>query len=323
MKILFCSDVQMGTACTENIDVKQSHKWQVARSQKLADLFDNATQNNATYVALVGQIFGQDRISESVIDDLFDCAKHEAGVQILLFFNEREFNRISYRNDIPENIHILSMENEASFTDPSISIRTNNGAAELQIGNNETFVIRKNESEQYLIDGTDKEYMIPSFEPIGFEDAEKCSFGYGIFDYSEGSPASFTIKPDQKYAFRTAEVRILAGDDEKEILRKINDSVRNMDHDTFLRITLTGSTAFGMTINGGALKKQLQNKLFFVEVYDNTVMDVDMETFENDISLRSEFVRLAMEDDSLSISERNRLISCGWNALNSKEASGK
>ena len=47
------------------------------------------------------------------------------------------------------------------------------------------------------------------------------------------------------------------------------------------------------------------------------------EAFENDISLRSEFVRLALQDDSLSESERNRLISCGWNALNGREVSAE
>ena len=52
-------------------------------------------------------------------------------------------------------------------------------------------------------------------------------------------------------------------------------------------------------------------------------MDIDEEAFENDISLRSEFVRLALQDDSLSESERNRLISCGWNALNGREVTAE
>jgi hypothetical protein len=67
------------------------------------------------------------------------------------------------------------------------------------------------------------------------------------------------------------------------------------------------------------LKAQLQSKVFYAEVYVNTIMDIDEEAFENDISLRSEFVRLALQDDSLSESERNRLICCGWNVLNGKE----
>ena len=111
------------------------------------------------------------------------------------------------------------------------------------------------------------------------------------------------------------DLKIMPEDDQKEIIRKINNAVKSIAFDTFVRITIMGRLAFGMMLDVDALKKQLQNRIFFVEVYDNTVMDIDAEAFENDISLRSEFVRLALQDDSLSESERSRLISCGWNAL--------
>ncbi len=130
-----------GAVCTENLGVKLSHKWQAARTEKLADLMDKAAQKNAAYVALFGQMFGQERVSESVIDSLFSAANEDKHIQMLAF----------------------------------------------------------------LI----------------------------------------------------------------------------------------------------------------------TIMDIDEEAFENDISLRSEFVRLALQDDSLSESERNRLISCGWNALNGKGVSAE
>ena len=125
---------------------------------------------------------------------------------------------------------------------------------------------------------------------------------------------------DQKFAFETVEVKLLPTDSEKEILRKINRAINTLDRDSFLRIRLVGRSAFGLTINADALAEQLQSKLFFAEVFDSTVMDIDTDAFETDISLRSEFVRLAMQDESLSESERNRLISCGWSALGGKGA---
>ena len=99
--------------------------------------------------------------------------------------------------------------------------------------------------------------------------------------------------------------------------------IRSIERDTFLRVTLTGRSAFGLTMSSDALKSQLQNRIFFAEVYDNTVMDIDEKAFETDISLRSEFVRLALQDGSLSESERNRLISLGWNALSGREVSAE
>ena len=142
-------------------------------------------------------------------------------------------------------------------------------------------------------------------------------------EWKEEELGEYTVKVDQGYAYQSIELKIIPEDDQKGILRKINNAVRDVDYNTFLRITITGRSAFGLMINVDALKKQLQNRIFFVETYDNTVMDIDEEAFENDISLRSEFVKLALQDDSLSESERNRLISCGWNALNGREVSAE
>ena len=94
MKIILCSDVRLGAVCTENLDVKLSHKWQAARTERLADLIDQAAQNNAAYVALFGNMFGQDRVSESVIDALFSAVKEDGNIQVLAFLIADEFNRI-------------------------------------------------------------------------------------------------------------------------------------------------------------------------------------------------------------------------------------
>lgn len=318
MKMLFCCDVRLGAICTESLDIKLSHRWQAARSEKLAELIDKAAQNNAAYVALFGRIFGQDRISESVIDGLFAAIKDDKDIQALVFLNAEEYKRISYRNDIPENLHLLCMQTQDSYTDDNIALRIEKGVIELQLADNDALTIRVNESEKFEIIGMPETYTIPSFEPIGFEDAEGLTCGYGVLDWSSESIGQFIVTFDRKYDYQSIELKVLPEDDEKEIVRKINNIVRKIEFDTFLRITITGQSAFGLTISGDGLKSQLKNRIFFVEVYDNTVMDIDEEAFENDISLRSEFVRLALQDDSLSESERNRLISCGWNALNGR-----
>ena len=321
MKMLFCSNVRIGAICTENLDIRLSHKWQKARNDKLKELIDKAVRNNAGYVALFGQMFGQARVSESVIDGLFKTVKDDAGIQTLAFLNIDEYKRISYRNDIPQNLHLFCLQRNDLYVDDCIALRINKGVIELELS--EELIIYKNEEEKYVISGLPEEYTIPSFEPIGFEDAQNCDFGYGIMEWKEEELGQYTVRVDQVYAYQSIELKIMPEDDQKGILRKINNAVRDVDFDTFLRITITGRSAFGLMINGDALKKQLQNRIFFVEVYDNTVMDIDEEAFENDISLRSEFVKLALQDDSLSESERNRLISCGWNALNGREVSAE
>ena len=292
MKMLFCSNVRIGAICTENLDIRLSHKWQKTRNVKLVELIDKAVRSNAGYVALFGQMFGQTRVSESIIDGLFRAVKDDAGIQTLAFLNIDEYKRISYRNDIPKNLHLFCLQRNDLYADDCIALRINKGEIELELS--EELIIYKNEEEKYVISGLPEEYTIPSFEPIGFEDAQNCDFGYGIMEWKEEELGQYTVRVDQVYAYQSIELKIMPEDDQKGILRKINNAVRDVDYNTFLRI---------------------------IETYDNTVMDIDEEAFENDISLRSEFVRLALQDDSLSESERNRLISCGWNALNGREVS--
>ena len=262
MKILLCSDVRLGAVCTENLDVKLSHKWQAARTEKLADLIDQAAQNNAAYVALFGNMFGQDRVSESVIYALFRAVKEDGNIQVLAFLIADEFNRIAYRNDVPENLHLICTQTADSYTDDNIALRIDKGVVELQLADNDPIFIKKEPESGFVVSGLKENQSIPSFEPVGFEDAEGLVCGYRILEWADEELGQYVITKNQKYAYKAIELKILPGDGQKEILRKINAAVKDVDIDTFLRIAIVGRSAFGLTLNGDALEAQLQNRIF-------------------------------------------------------------
>ena len=323
MKLLLCADIRLGAICAENLDVKLSRKWQNARTEKFVDLMDKAVQNHVRYVFLYEQLFGREKIPESVVDQLFTAVKMDKHIQVVAFLTGDVYNRINYRNDVPENLHLICTQTPDSYLDDDIALRIEKGVTNLQLGDHPSLLIKKTGTDSFTLAGLEREETIPSFEPVGFEDAQGKTFGFSILEWDEEKVGPCTTVRNQTYGFREVELKILAGDGEKEILRKINKAIKDVPADTFLRITMAGNSAFGLVLNGTALEAQLRGKIFFVEVHDNTIMDIDEETFENDISLRSEFVRLALQDDSLSESERNRLISCGWNVLNGKEVSAE
>lgn len=323
MKMLFSADVRLGAVCAENLDVNLAHKWQAARTQKLADLMDLAAQKNASYVSLLGSIFGQERVSESVIDRLFSAVKENKQIQVLALLSADEFNRISYRNDVPKNLHLLCMQTPDTYTDNNIALHIEKQTAEIQLAKNVPICVKASSEGGFVIEGLTEVQKIPSFEPVGFEDAQGLLCGCGILEWFKDHLGEYAVVENPKYRFKTIDLKILPEDGQKEVLHKINAAAKDAGPDTFLRFTITGRSAFGLTLNTGAIETRLKNKVFFAEAFDNTIMDIDEESFENDISLRSEFVRLALRDDSLSESERNRLISCGWNVLNGKEASAE
>ena len=320
MKLLCCANLRLGAVCTENLSAEQSRKWRAVRTEKLEDLIDKAAQNHAGYIALFGKLFDQERVSESVIDVLFQAVRSDEHIQTLLFVNTEEHSRLSYRNDKPENLHLLCTRSKDSYLDGNLAVGIRQGAVELLPGRHNPIRVDLDADNVVHLSGLGKVHTVPSFEPLGFDDAQGKNFGFGLIEWAEETPCSYREVKNQIYAYETVEVKILPEDGQKDILRKINTAIGKLDRNSFLHIRLVGRSPFGLTINGDALAAQLQSRLFFVEVFDSTVMDIDTEAFETDISLRSEFIRLAMQEDSLSETERNRLISCGWVALGRKGA---
>lgn len=320
MKMLFCGDVRLGAINNENLSVEQSRKWQATLKKKLHDLFDEASIKNIKYVAFFGQVFAQERVSETIIDDFFSVVLENKNTQVLLLVGKDEYDRLNYRKDIPDNLHLVNMQDEDSYSDDIISLHVSDGFIKLKLSNNE-IIQGKKANGNYKLKLQDKGNVVASFEPIGFDDVLSNSFGYSLLEWSENSIDNYQKVNNQTYSYKSVELKIFPENNQNEILSKILSLLTKFDSNTFLRLTITGKLAFGINLSVEAIKKQLENKIFYVEVYDNTVMNIDEEEFENDISLRSEFVKLALQDDSLSESERNKVISCGWNVLSGKEVS--
>ena len=319
MKLLLCSNVRLNAECLESLDIKLSHKWKANLSEKFADLFDQSLQKHCSYIFLCGRIFGTERITEEVIDNLFKIIKSNKNTNVLMFLAINEYNRISYRNDIPENLHLLCIGSADSYVDDEIALMIDKNTVRIQLSDLDEISIQKREENNFVLCSAEGEQNIASFEPIGFDDIQDTEYGYSILEWDKEKIKSFTNVHMQKYAYKSVSLKILPTDTEKDILKKLLAIIKPLDYDTFLRITVVGRSEFGLTIDVDYIANQLRNKLFWVEIFDNTIMDIEEESFENDISLRSEFVRLTLKDASLSESERNRIISCGWNALNGKE----
>ena len=312
--MILCANLLLGAICTENLNTSCFRKWQQSRFDMLSSIFDASVEKGVSSIIFVGQIFGRDRVPESVIDTFFDILRSHSRISSIVILNADEYGRINYRNDLPDNLFLLCNLKGTSLEKDCLRIDIENNLILLKKSNRSVSIIYDDDtSYQVVIKG--EELRIPSLEPTGFEDLEKGSGGYAILDWNDIDNPRYITVEKEIFSFKSIEVKLRPEDEEKDIIQKINGAVAKINSKSFLRITLTGKSAFGLTIDGDILAKELEKRFFFVEVFDNTIMDIQEDSFENDISLRSEFVRLALQDESLSETERNRLISYGWKAL--------
>jgi len=319
MKMLLCADALLAAMCAEDMDTGLMHKWQAARLDRLNELLSRAAQSGAAYVTLYGSLFGAGMVPERAIDRLFDAVLSENALTVIAVTGKEELKRVSYRRDIPENLIFVDSESGDSVRAGEITVSVKDGAVVLELSANDSLQMYTAPDGRRVIE----EQPIPGFEPLGFEDALKGEFGCGVLEWTEEGLAGYSVLPGSAYAYKALEVCVNPGESGDEITEKICAAATDCGKNAFLRVTLTGVTSFGLIPDTDAIRQSLEQTVFCAAVYDNTSMDIDGKSLAADISLRSEFVRLALKDDSLSETERSRLISCGWNALSGKEVSAK
>ena len=314
--MLFCRDLLLWTVCSEKIGVKATHEWQKIRSEKLSQLADQAENNGIAYVSLLGRCFGNTRVPESVIDALFATASSHQAVTFLAFLSEQEMGMLGYRNDIPSNFVLLKTGD--TYSDEIIHVSAAADAAVIKVNNVLSITVKENEEGGYVLYGVE-ETPVPvlRFEPTGFADADQ-AYGYSVFEWNENGICSYEETRSQAFQYRTIEVERSSKESSEELMKRIMEAVEGCPFETVLRLVVTGKSDLTKPLPITEIVSRLQTKVFHASVYDHTVMDIDPSSFENDISLRSEFVRLTLKDDSLSEAERNRILWSGWNVLRRK-----
>lgn len=97
-----------------------------------------------------------------------------------------------------------------------------------------------------------------------------------------------------------------------------NELCSNYSSDSLIKIILKGEHNADFYVDTQGLLSKLSNLFFFVKVYDKTTLKVDMRDYENDKSIRGEFVRAVYESD-LSEENKSNVILIGLNALKGEE----
>lgn len=101
---------------------------------------------------------------------------------------------------------------------------------------------------------------------------------------------------------------------EAEVLAALEQAARNASPESMIRFTLKGNSAPGAWKNRAALEKELESRFFYTELRDRTYIETDPASYEHDVSLKGELIRL-VRASSLPREEQERILRCGLQAL--------
>lgn len=106
---------------------------------------------------------------------------------------------------------------------------------------------------------------------------------------------------------------------------QINDLIRDAlqsescTEKDMVDITIRGELDVDCETDPDYLRTDLEARFFFARLHDETTFRIDAEDYLHDESLRGEFVRLVMADDSIPEEEKTEVIRCGFQAMDGEK----
>jgi len=319
MKMLVCSDLLLESVCNNIIDVNLSHDWRDLRNEKFLEMINRMENENISYITLLGTLFSKEYVSEKAIDSFFDVVEEHKGITFLLMLDKKEYIRIAYRKSIPNNLHVYDINANDSFDDGMFSFNSYDKKKSFSLYKRAIFEIQENDLGLFTVGGIDEnEKIIPHFEAIGYDDL-KYQTGFSIIEITPQFEVIYNEIPIKKFSYRAMELTISSKNSSEEIIEYLLSKISDFEYETILHINFVGKVSFASLLDIERIKSELQNKIFYVDISDNTIMSIDEKIHANDISLKSEFIRTAINDDSFEDITRNKILCYGCNALAGKE----
>ena len=113
-------------------------------------------------------------------------------------------------------------------------------------------------------------------------------------------------------------VDITGAETVSQILTLLRQAAGHIPESDLVKFVLTGTHTLQTQKDTAFLRKMLEPEFFCIKIKDESCLRIDRESYENDISLRGEFIRLVMASDK-SEAQKQQIISCGIRALMGEE----
>lgn len=110
-------------------------------------------------------------------------------------------------------------------------------------------------------------------------------------------------------------------DDTYSCLNTVKSALNNTEADTkdLVKVVLTGEISAETEFDTEYIRHELSSNYFFIKVNDKTRIKADINKYMKDVSLKGEFIRMVLKDESLDEDTKSEIIKTGLAALKGEE----
>lgn len=138
--------------------------------------------------------------------------------------------------------------------------------------------------------------------------------GFVLLNVEEGRVEESFV-PNSYRIIHDVSVRLEGEMDYNQILHAIEKEVEDIPSKDIVQVKLVGEISENTDVETDSYTKVFESRFFYIKLKNNCESKIDYEKYENDVSLKGEFVRLVKQQEKLSDSQKTRIIMTGIKAL--------
>ncbi|MDO4466422.1 MAG: metallophosphoesterase [Bacillota bacterium] len=340
MKILHCADIHLGSSLTAHLDAERAKSRANELLNSFLDLFRFAKENDVSAILIAGDLFDADRGIQNIKKLVFQAMGQYPSISF--FYLRGNHDTSLFVEELPSNVYCFdsswksySLSNRVVITGTELDANTDYSALNLdsqkfnivllhgQVGESIPLSSFAHKNVDYLALGhvhSYQEFVLDSrgmacycgcLEGRGFD--EVGNHGFVLLDIDEASLSySKEFISWAKREVFVQEVDVSSCSNSLDVLQACLQY--SLEESSMVKFVLVGELNVEVSLDLSFIQQHLAQKYYFVKVEDQTRSVMDFSLFENDLSLKGEFIR-KIQDSSFSEEEKMALIKTGLEAF--------
>ena len=359
MKIIHCSDLHLDSKMETNLDKEKARERKNEILITFERMVNYAKENEVKVIIIAGDLFDKKTItikakntvknaiiSNPEIDFVYLKGNHdEAGFldedeelpQNLKTFNSYNWTTYDYDDLTISGIEFGNVENYEIYN--SLILEKNKKNIVVMHGQESETDVKdkaeiinlkalKNKNIDYLALGHIHTYKKGKLDNRGVYCYSGCLEGRGFDECGEKGFVLLELKNDKiktkfiPFSSRTLyEVNVdLTGITEnKDIENKIKEELKDIPKTSLVKLVLGGEIEIGEQRDIEYLTKKFESDFYYLKIEDKPHFKIDYMKYQNDISLKGEFIRTVIDQKDLTEEEKSKIISTGIKALSGED----
>lgn len=334
MKIIHTGDIHIGSAM-QTLPPAKAKLRQMELLDHFRSLCAYAKEESVTAVLIAGDLFDDNYVDGRVLDELFFIIEQAAPVafyyaqgnhdeyirlnkapeNFYTFSNEQGWtsyqlsenvvvtgaNTYSFRQELFESLrlekerfHIVILHGNiyAPMEKDGISLTTlkEKNIDYLALGH-----IHKTMRESERLDGRGKYRYCGCLEARGFDECGE--HGFFLLELQDGKLQSETFKSFSKRKVWDLKADVTSAQSYYDVERIATLALQEARSEDIIKLTLVGAHEVTLKKDKAVLSERLNDRYFFVKIYDESKPVLDLETLKTDVSEKGEFVRIALQEE--------------------------